>query len=104
MVNWVTVPAGWELGAITSKLFRHTYCSARLATLDRGAPVSQETVFWEMGHSSRDLVERPPADYPAPGRESEYRVEQHEAARGDRLTALRRRFEGRSGTTVVEAT
>jgi integrase len=32
--------------------FRHTYCCARLATLDRGAPVSQDTVAREMGHSS----------------------------------------------------
>ena len=40
VVNWVTVPAGREPGAITSKLFRHTYCSPRLATLDRGARVS----------------------------------------------------------------
>lgn len=39
VVNRVTVPAGWESGAITSKMFRHTYCSARLQTLDRGASV-----------------------------------------------------------------
>ena len=57
-LNRVTVPAGWESGAITSKMFRHTYCSTRLATLDRGAPVSPDTVSREMGHNSRDLVEQ----------------------------------------------
>jgi integrase len=30
--------AGWQQGEIRSKMFRHTYCSARLQTLDRGAP------------------------------------------------------------------
>jgi integrase len=37
MVNRVSIPAGWEQGTITSKMFQHPYCSARLATLDRGA-------------------------------------------------------------------
>lgn len=87
----VTVPAGWESGAITSKMFRHTYCSARLATLDRGAPVSPDTVSREMGHSSRDLVEQV---YGHLGRNPrhlaevvEYRVEQHGETLRDRLAA-----------------
>jgi integrase len=39
------------------KTCRHTYCCARLATLDRGAPASQDTVARELGHSSTDLVQ-----------------------------------------------
>jgi integrase len=104
VLNHVTVPAGWESGAITSKMFRHTYCSARLATLDRGAPVSPDTVSREMGHSSRDLVEQV---YGHLGRNPrhradvvEYRVEQHAAILDERLEALYRRFGGQSGTTA----
>ena len=41
---------GWEKGEIRSKMFRHTYCSARLQTLDGGAPVSEFTVGRELGH------------------------------------------------------
>jgi integrase len=102
--NRVTVPAGWQSGAITSKMFRHTYCSARLATLDRGAPVSPDTVSREMGHSSRDLVEQV---YGHLGRNPrhradvvEYRAEQHAEILGDRLAALYRHFKGSSGTTA----
>jgi integrase len=104
VLNRVTVPAGWESGAITSKMFRHTHCSARLATLDRGAPVSPDTVSREMGHSSRDLVEQV---YGHLGRNprhraeaAEYRVEQHAGVLGDRLAALYRHFEGSSDTTA----
>jgi hypothetical protein len=79
VLNRVTVPAGWESGAVTSKMFRHTYCSARLATLDRGAPVSQDTVFV-----------------------------QHREILGDRLDALCRNFGvgigTAGGTTAVELT
>jgi integrase len=108
VLNRVTVPAGWESGAITSKMFRHSYCSARLATLDRGAPVSPDTVSREMGHSSRDLVEQV---YGHLGRNPrhraevvEYRVEQHRAALGDRLEALFRKFGVPFGTTGDTAT
>jgi integrase len=94
VLNRVSVPAGWESGAITSKMFRHTYCSARLATLDRGAPVSPDTVSREMGHSSRDLVEQV---YGHLGRNPrhraevvEYLVEQHAGTIGDRLAAIYR--------------
>jgi integrase len=58
MVNRISIPAGWERGGITSKMLRHTYCAARLQTLDRVAPVSPDTVRREMGHNSRDLVEQ----------------------------------------------
>lgn len=43
---------------LRTKMFRHTYCAARLQTLDGGAPVSVYTVSREMGHSSTDMVSR----------------------------------------------
>lgn len=46
---------GWEP---RTKPMRHTYCSARLQTLDRGAPVSAFTVAREMGHGGDSLVKR----------------------------------------------
>ena len=45
-------------GAVTPKAFRHTYCSARLQTTDKGAPVALDTVRREMGHGSTAMVER----------------------------------------------
>jgi integrase len=54
----ISTAAGWQAGEVTSKMFRHTYCSARLQTIDRGAPVSTYTVSREMGHGSQDMVER----------------------------------------------
>jgi len=50
--------AGWEPGEIRSKMFRHTYCAARLQTLDQGAPVSIFTVSRELGHGAETLVKR----------------------------------------------
>jgi integrase len=99
----VTVPAGWTPGAITPKQFRHAYCSARLQTLDRGAPVSQDTVARELGHSSTDLVQQvygQPGSGPRHRSEVvEYRVEQHAAILRDRLEALYRRVGMASGTS-----
>jgi integrase len=48
--------AGWKEGEIRSKMFRHTYCSARIQTLDNGAPVSIFTVGRELGHGGDSLV------------------------------------------------
>jgi integrase len=45
-------------GKVTPKVFRHTYCSARLQTLDNGRPVSPYTVSGELGHGSLAMVER----------------------------------------------
>lgn len=39
-------------------MFRHTYCSTCLQTLDRGAPVSVYTVGRELGHGGDALVKR----------------------------------------------
>jgi len=43
---------------ITPKTFRHTYCAARLQSLDGGSPVSAWTVKAELGHGSLAMVER----------------------------------------------
>jgi integrase len=48
----------WEGRRIRTRTFRTTYCAARLQTLDRGAPVSPETVAAEFGHGSSELVQR----------------------------------------------
>jgi integrase len=50
--------AGWKPGEIRAKMFRHTYCAARLQTLDRGAPVGPYTVARELGHDSTAMSRR----------------------------------------------
>jgi len=78
------------------KTCRHTYCCARLATLDRGAPVSQDTVARELGHSSTDLVQEVYGHLGTVrhrSEEVEYRVEQHQGIWGSgwrRCTGSRR--------------
>jgi integrase len=52
------VRAGWKKGELRSRVFRHSYCAARLQTLDGGAPVSPYTVSRELGHGSGAMVER----------------------------------------------
>jgi integrase len=47
-----------EPGDIRTKVFRHTYISARLQTLDHGAPVAAWTVAREVGHSSTAMIEK----------------------------------------------
>lgn len=73
--------AGLGERTIRTKVFRHTYCAARLQTLDNGHPVAKWTVAKELGHGGNQLVERV---YGHLGRvrhrseELEYRVEHHE--------------------------
>lgn len=57
-LDQVAVRAGWAKGEIRTKAFRHTYCAARLQTLDRGFPVSAWTVARELGHGGTSMVER----------------------------------------------
>ncbi len=87
----VAARAGWKTGEIRSKMFRHTYCAARLQTLDQGAPVSTFTVARELGHGGEAIV-RKVHDHLGEVRQRsavlEYRVEQHAAKLGDRLVAL----------------
>jgi integrase len=84
--------AGWKAGAVRSKMFRHTYCSARLQTLDQGAPVSPYTVGRELGHGGVALVNRVYAHLGEVRHRSEmveYRVKQHEVKLGEPLRLLR---------------
>jgi integrase len=72
-------------------MFRHTYCSTRLQTLDQGAPVSQFTVTRELGHGGDALVRRiygHLGDIRHRSEVVEYRIEQHEERLRDRLVAL----------------
>ncbi len=72
-------------------MFRHTYCAARLQTLDRGAPVSEYTVARELGHGGTSLVERVYGHLGSVRHRSEvveYLVENHRDTLGEQLEAL----------------
>ncbi|MQA91868.1 MAG: tyrosine-type recombinase/integrase [Gemmatimonas sp.] len=72
--------AGWKEGEIRSKMFRHTYCAARLQTLDNGAPISVYTVAKELGHGGDAMVRRVYGHLGAIRHRSEhveFRVEDH---------------------------
>ena len=43
-------------GKIRTKIFRHTYCAARLQTLDQGFPISTYTVARKLGHGGDSLI------------------------------------------------
>lgn len=83
--------AGFDVPLCRTRVFRHTYCTTRLQTLDAGHPVSPSTVAKELGHGGRSLVDR---DYGHLGEirhraeHIEHRVDQHEEALGERLTVL----------------
>jgi len=96
LLDAVAERASWKEGEIRSKQFRHTYITARLQTLDRGAPVSTWTVAREVGHSSTDMIEEVYGHLGQVRHRSEvveYRAEQHAAMLGDRLTAVRLPYE-----------
>jgi integrase len=81
---------GWKPGEIRTKMFRHTYCAARLQTLDHGAPVPTFTVARELGHGGTSLVERVYGHLGTVRHRSEaveYRVEQHRDVLGGRDAA-----------------
>lgn len=87
----IAVRVGWNPGDIRPYAFRHTYCAARLQTLDKGAPVSVWTVARELGHGGRGLVDRVYGHLGEVRHRSdvvEYRVEQHKDKLGDRLAKL----------------
>src|SRR5207302_6601082 len=58
VLDAVAGTAGWKAGEIRGKMFRHTYCAARLQTLDNGAAVSVFTVGRELGHGGDTMVSR----------------------------------------------
>jgi integrase len=92
MLDAVAARVGWKPGEIRSRMFRHTYCLARLQTLDHGAPVSVYTVGKELGHGGDALVKRVYGHLGEVGHRSvvvEYRVTQHRAKLGARLRLLR---------------
>jgi integrase len=80
LLDRVAVRAGWQKGEIRTRPFRVTYATARLQTLDHGAPVSPWTVEKELGHGSRDMLEEVYGrlgDVRHRSEAVEYRVEQH---------------------------
>jgi integrase len=97
---------GLDAGEVRTRRFRHTYCSARLQTVQRilrpGAEptdpnaweyieVGKFTVQKEMGHGGAQLVDRVYGHAQRTPHRSdviEYRVEKHREALGARLTAL----------------
>jgi integrase len=92
LLDAVAERAGWKPGEIRSKMFRHTYCAARLQTLDRGAPVSEFTVARELGHGGEAMVRRVYGHLGQVRQRTEvveYRVELYAAILGDRLTTVR---------------
>jgi integrase len=91
LLDRIATRAGWGPGEIRSKLFRHTYCAARLQTVDHGEPVAPFTVARELGHRSTEMVDTVYSHLGEVRHRSEvveYRVEQHRARLVDRLRAL----------------
>jgi integrase len=91
LLDRVALRAGWKRGEIRHRLFRHTYCAARLQTLDRGAPVSLYTVSRELGHGSEEMVRRVYSHLGSVRHRAEvveYRVEQHYERLGEALRRL----------------
>ena len=91
LLDRLAARVGWTRCEIRTRLFRHTYCAARLQTLDAGAPVSIYTVARELGHQADEMVKRIYAHLGATRHRShvvEYRVAQHIEQLGDRLRRL----------------
>ena len=94
LMDHVAARAGWKSGEIRTKMFRHTYCAARLQTVDGGAPVSLFTVSRELGHTSPAMVQHVYSHLGTVRHRSEvveYRIEQHRKALAKRLEALAER-------------
>ncbi len=74
-------------GEITTKMFRHTYISARIQTTHNGVPVAAFTVAREVGHSSTAMIEKVYGHLGQVQHRSEvveYRIGQHKKAIRDR--------------------
>jgi integrase len=85
---------GWQPGEIRTKIFRHSYCAARLQTLDQGFPISTYTVARELGHGGDSLIKRVYGHLGTVRHRSEhaeFRIEQHQDRDEiqDRLRCLR---------------
>jgi integrase len=92
---------GWAEGEIRSKMFRHTYCSARLQTGQRfirpdsdeevWIPTAPFTVAKELGHGGTQLVDRiygHLGEHPHRSETVEFKVEQHRERLKDRLKLI----------------
>lgn len=80
MLDAVGSRVGFQSGEVRWNKLRHGYATARLQTLDRGAPVSTFTVARELGHTGVHLVERIYGHLGEMRHRSEvveFRVEQH---------------------------
>ena len=87
----IAVTAGWAPGEIRTRIFRTTYATARLQTLDQGAPVSVWTVSREMGHGSMAMLEKVYGKLGSIRHRSEvveYKVENHRELLAERLERL----------------
>ncbi len=92
VLDAVAETAGWKEGEIRGKMFRHTYCAARLQTLDNGAAVSVFTVGRELGHGGDAMVKQVYGhlgDVRQRSAAVEYRVQKHATLLKPRLEALR---------------
>ena len=92
LLDAVAERAGWKAGEIRGKMFRHTYCAARLQTLDNGAAVSVFTVGRELGHGGDTMVKQVYGHLGDVRHRSavvEYRFQKHAAILKARLEALR---------------
>ena len=90
LLDAVAAQVGHAKRTLNLYVFRHTYCAARLQTIDRGAPVSEYTVGRELGHGGSALVRRVYGHLGQVRHRSEvveYRIEQHaELLRGSAFT------------------
>jgi integrase len=93
MLDAVGIRAGLPPRAVNLYAFRHSFCSAALQLLDRGAPVSPYTVARWLGHGGTALVNRVYGHLGEVRHRAEvmeFRVQQHAATLKDRLAALQR--------------
>jgi integrase len=91
LLDRIAKRAGWKAGEIRHRIFRHTYCAARLQTLDHGAPVSLYVVSRKLGHGSEEMVRRVYSHLGTVRHRAEvveFRVEQHYERLGDQLIRL----------------
>jgi len=91
LLDRIAERAGWKRGELYTRVYRHSYCAARLQTLDRGAPVSLYTVSRELGHGSEEMVRRVYSHLGTVRHRAEVvelRLEQHLEQLKDRLGAL----------------
>jgi integrase len=88
LLDRVAVRAGFPKGRVRARMLRVTYATARLQSLDRGAPVAHWTVERELGHGSGRMLE---SVYGRLGEirhraeTVEYQFDQHFDRRGDRI-------------------